>query len=163
MSMYVTQTNTLDSVEKELIPQFKSMVITLRIPKKFNKDEWAYAHNLIWSNNVFELSQKFGNYIFDESALSLAIYAKADKIILWLLENGVKSTYQHVKEAAIQGLFHLFDKLIESGADLHYNNDEILFYISNYYDKLYHPRTQKELPYLIKKYNLQKTSTNCGF
>jgi hypothetical protein len=150
-------------IERELIPKFKSMVLTLRNLKQFTGEEWAYAHQLIWANNISELINKFGNYLFDEKALSLAIYAKADKVVYWLLEHGMKATYQHLKEAAIQGSIHLFDFLINAGADLHYNNDEILFYISGFYDKPYHPRTQKELPLIINKYKLQKTNNNCGF
>ncbi len=159
MTIYLTQT----MVENELIPKFKSMVLTLKTPKHFTNDEWGYAYRLIWAHNLSELKNKFNNYIFTEKALSLAIYAKADAIIFWLLENGMKASYQHLKEAAIQGSFHLFDYLINAGAELHYNNDEILLYITNYYDKPYHPRTERELPYLMKKYNLQKTNKNNGF
>jgi len=159
MTIYLTQT----MVERELIPKFKSMVLTLRTPKQFIGDEWAYAHKLIWANNLSELKYRFGNYLFNEKALSLAIYAKSYEIVYWLLENNIKASYQHLKEAAMQGSFNLFDYLINAGADLHYNYDEILFYITNYYDKPFHPRTQQELPYLINKYNLQKTKKNNGF
>lgn len=93
----------------------------------------------------------------------MAITAGADDVISWILNKGVRSTSRHLKEAAINGRFHLFDSVIESGADIHYNDDEILFYITAFYNKPYYIKTKKELPDLIAKYNLRKTSKNCGF
>jgi hypothetical protein len=149
-----TETHTITTPVYRLI---------LRSPSYFTSDEWSYARQLIYSNNRSELERKYGNYIYDETALSLAITAGADDVVSWILNKGVRSINRHLKEAAIHGRFHLFSSLIESGADIHFNDDEILFYITAFYNKPYYIKTKKELPDLIAKYNLQKTSKNCGF
>lgn len=157
VSSAITVTGTARPVMEHTV--CRSMVPT----KQFTREEWAYAHRLIWANNISELKYRFSNYLYDEKALSLAIYARADTVVYWLLDNNVRATYQHLKDAAIRGSIHLFDNLINAGADIHYNNDEILFYISGFYDKPYNPRTQKELALIINKYKLQKHGKNCGF
>ena len=119
--------------------------------------------SLIEKHNLKSLKLIWWSKTIPPIALSFAISAKALDIVKWLLDNGVQAEYQHLKDAAMCGFFEAFDVLIEAGANIHYNQDEILFFISTFYNKPYFKRTQLELPLLIAKYNLQKHPNNCGF
>jgi hypothetical protein len=117
---------------------------------------------IIMKDDVEAIS-KYEGYELKDELIKMAIYMRAKKVLKWLINSGVRSSYEHLKDTCFTGQLELIDILLEGGADIHYNNDEILFFISYYYTKAVYEKTKLELPVIIEKYGLKKTGKNCGF
>lgn len=156
---------TLESVE--LRPQLQPLqpqVLRLRLPKLVpTSAQYAEMCTLIRRGLTAEFMEKYWNYVISDDQLSGAIIARMDAVVRHAITSGTVATYKHLKAAATTGQFHLFDVLIEGGADIHHNGDELLFYITSHYMKPFYEKTCAELPLLIEKYRMTKTAKNYGF
>lgn len=153
------------SIQLESFTQNKlSNPLVLRLKRLFpNSVEEVEIQELIKQGKISEFIKKYGNYVLTPQLLSLAIYCRMDKIVEIAINNGTSADFKHLKDAAITGQINLFNILIIGGADIHHNNDEILYFVSYYFVKPYFEKTQIELSFLLNKYNLTKTSKNYGF
>jgi len=145
--------NTTDVIDEKYI---------LKLSSKKKKIDISDIKKIIMKDDV-EAMTTVEDCELGSELIKIAIYARATKIIKWLIHNGVLSLFEHLKDACFTGQLELIDTLLEGGADIHYNNDEILFYISYYYTSAIYNKTKLELPVLIDKYKFKKTSQNCGF
>lgn len=145
-------------------PQQQPQVLRLKLSKQVpTSAEYADMCTLIRRGQIVEFVKKYWNYVVSDSQLSGAIIARMDMIVHHAIKTGTVATYKHLKDAATTGQFHLFDILIEGGADIHHNDDELLFYITSHYVKPFYEKTHAELPLLIEKYRMTKTVKNYGF